>query len=483
MNRATRKQQLLKRHRRMKRLGMLAALILLLAVAVLCSPWLALALLFFGWIAHESWFSDHLFYSPRIDYRYRFDDAVASLPARLENDRLRITGELAEHDTLFLQARLRATWLGRFLEPCVRIEAGSSEDRQSFELGVSGLRYLNLTGLAQALAAGEVRLRGQYCRIDHDLKLLRARHPDYRQQRLMVIAPHADDAELAAFGLYSQAREVWVVTLTAGEIETEHYRRMGLDGVTATRLKGRLRSWDALSVPLWGNVPAVHCATLGYFCMQLGVMRENPTKAIPSREADLADIRPFRQGNALTLPGDADGQPTWGNLLADLRELVRKARPEVIVLPHPHFDPHPDHTAAYAAVREVLQDLDWQPQTLLCYANHLHDNDAWPMGQSHTGVPLPPLTDDASAATDNAPLLPWSLQLAHTTQVDKAMALDMMHDLRPALPPKRRLRRFLQTLLTGRRWPRYGENEYFRKAVRRHELFWVGRLESEDRKN
>jgi LmbE family N-acetylglucosaminyl deacetylase len=473
----TRKQQLLKRHRRMKRMGMLVALVLLLAVALLYSPWLALASLFFGWIAHEAWFSDHLFYSPRSDYRYRFDDAVASLPAQLENGRLTITGELAGQDTLFLQLRLRATWLGRFLEPGVQIETPADEDRQSFELGVSGLRYLNLTGLAQALAAGEVRLRGQHCRIDltngDDLKLLRARHSDYRQQRLMVIAPHADDAELAAFGLYSQAQEAWIVTLTAGEIETEHYRRMGLDGVTAARLKGRLRSWDALTAPLWGNVPATHCTTLGYFCMQLAAMQNNPAKAIASREADLTDIRPFRQGNARTLPGDADGQPTWENLLADLCELVHQTRPEVIVLPHPHFDPHPDHIAAYAAVREALQNLDWQPQTLLCYANHLHDNDAWPMGENHTGVPLPPLTAEAG----NALLLPWSLPLVHATQIDKAMALGMMHDLLPSLPCKRRFRRCLQTLLTGRRWPRYGENEYFRKAVRRHELFWVERRE------
>ena len=36
-----------------------------------------------------------------------------------------------------------------------------------------------------------------------------------------------------------------------------------------------------------------------------------------------------------------------------------------------------------------------------------------------------------------------------------------------------RLRRWLQSVLAGRRWPRTGENEYFRKAVRSHELFHV----------
>ena len=52
------------------------------------------------------------------------------------------------------------------------------------------------------------------------------------------------------------------------------------------------------------------------------------------------------------------------------------------------------------------------------------------------------------------------------------MALGMMHDLQPPMPFKRRMRRWLQRKLAGRRWPAEGENEFFRKAVRRHELFW-----------
>ncbi|MDR1888395.1 MAG: PIG-L family deacetylase [Zoogloeaceae bacterium] len=462
---SARKQCLLARHRRIKRVALLLTLVVLLAVAVLVSAGLALILLLAGWLAHEAWFSDHLFYSPRADYRYRFDPAIEILPARLENGRLRIEGNIAEDDALFLEIRLRATWLGRFCAPAVDIMVDAERDRQTFELGASGLRYLNLTGFP----AGEIRLRGLRCRMDGAPRLLRIRCPDYRQQRLLVVAPHADDAELAAFGLYTQASQTaWIVTLTAGEIETGHYQRMGLDAVSAARLKGRLRAWDSLAVPRWAGIAAERIVHLGYFCMRLADMRETPAEAMPSREAELADTRFFRSGNPLILPGDADGQPTWNNLLADLRALIALARPEVIVLPHPGFDPHPDHVAAYAAVREALADSDWQPQTLLCYANHLHDNDMWPMGNAHAGVPLPPLTE-----ANELPLLPWSLALSRPQQIDKASALAMMHDLQPPLPKKRRLRRLIQTLLTGRRWPCYGENEYFRKAVRRQEIFWV----------
>jgi LmbE family N-acetylglucosaminyl deacetylase len=461
---SARKQDLLARHRRAKRIALLLALIVLLAIALLVSAGLALILLLAGWIAHEAWFSDHLFYSPKTDYRYRFDPAAEILPAHLENGRLQFEGEIAENDTLFLEIRLKSGIPGRFCAPIVEIHTDTESDRQTFELGASGLRYLNLTGLP----VGQIRLHGLRCRIDGEMKLLRVRCPDYRQQRLLVVAPHADDAELAAFGLYSQTKEPWIVTLSAGEIETEHYQRMGLDAVTAARLKGRLRAWDSLAAPRWAGVPTDHIVHLGYFCMQLAAMRENPAQTMSSREAELADTRFFRSGNPFALPGDADGQATWDNLLADLRALVARARPEVIVLPHPEFDPHPDHIAACAAVREALKDSDWQPQTLLCYANHLHDNDMWPMGDAHTGVPLPPLVE-----TNDTLLLPWSLPLSRPRQIDKACALAMMHDLQTPLPKKRRLRRLIQTLLTSRRWPRYGENEYFRKNVRRQELFWV----------
>lgn len=65
-----------------------------------------------------------------------------------------------------------------------------------------------------------------------------------------------------------------------------------------------------------------------------------------------------------------------------------------------------------------------------------------------------------------------ALTTALAQQRDKAMALGMMHDLQPPAPFKRRVRRWLQRVLAGRSRSPYGENEFFRKAVRRHELFW-----------
>ena len=461
----SRKQALLKRHRRNKRIGLLVSLLVLIAVGVLVAWWLPLLLAVLAWVAHEAWFADHLFYSPKDDYQYQFAADTEQPKVALDKGRL-VLGqalELAGDETLILALRLKSNLLGRFIDPYVALPGG---DRQVFERGVNGLRYLNLTGQAQALLAGQLLLRGRFCRVQGEPVLSVFRQPDVRQQRVMVIAPHADDAELAAFGLYSQAAQPWIVTLTAGEIEAEHYQHMGLGKPEAARLKGRLRAWDSIAVPRWAGVPQEHCVQLGYFCLQLAAMKAEPDRAIASREAELSDIRLFRQFNPFPLPADVDGQPTWNNLLADLRAVLLMARPEVIVLPHPVIDPHPDHICAQQAVLEALQGLEWQPTTLLGYANHLHDNDRWPMGDSGNSVALPPCFDSTYI------LQPYCLPVSEERQCQKAMSLGMMHDLQPRMPFKRRVRRVIQRLLAGRAVSPWGENEFFRKAIRRHELFW-----------
>ena len=463
---SARKQQLLKRHRRNKRLALVVGLALLVLAGVLLTWWLPPLLLALGWIAHEAWFADHMFYSPSEDYRYNFPEDTPCLPARLEGGLLRVEGELGEAETLILEWRLSAAWLGRFLDPRVWIGG----DRQDFERAVDGLRYLNLSGHGEVLRRGELALRGSFCRLGGEGRLFALRNPDYAERRVMVIAPHADDAELASFGLYSRCAEASIVTLTQGEIEAEHYQHLGLTTTEAARLKGRLRAWDSLAVPLWGGVPQSRCVQLGYYCLQLPAMAEAPEQAFGSRESGESDISGVRRHNPLVLPADADGVPSWRNLVADLAALLEHFRPEVLVTPHPELDPHNDHVAATRALLEAVQLSAWQPQTLLLYANHLHDNDRWPMGPAGAGIALPPALVVLPA--DGL----WSPVLSADVQLDKALALALQHDLQTPLQAKKRLRRMIQRLLAARRWPVTGEDEFFRKAVRRHELFWVRSL-------
>lgn len=461
---SARKQRLLKTHRRNKRIALLVALALLIAVGVLFAWWWVPLLLVLGWVAHEAWFADHLFYKPSDDYSYVFPAGTAQQPVRVgPQGALLLERPPAPGETLILQVHLRASWAGRWVDPAVWV----GDDRQEFERGVQGRRYLNLSGQGAALAAGTLRLHGARCRVAAEAQLFVQANEDYAGQRVMIVAPHADDAELAAFGLYSRCAEASIVTLTQGEIEAQAYQRLGLSLGQAAELKGRLRSWDSLAVPLWGGVPASRCVQLGYYCLQLRAMANEPTGAFGSRESGQSDIRSVRKHNPLALPADADGQPSWHNLVADLTALLEHYRPQVVVTPHPQLDPHADHVASTEALFAAIAASDWKPQRALFYANHLHDNDRWPMGRAGAGVALPPAIEALPA--DRL----WSPVLSAGTQLDKAMALGMQHDLqgRPAL--KKRLRRCFQYWLAGRRWPATGEDEFFRKAVRRHELFWV----------
>lgn len=465
----TRKQQLLRRHRRGKRIFMVGALLVLVALDWFAG-WNSLpVLLILAWIAHEAWLADHLFYSPTEDYRYAFPDSAHKAVGSLNKGRLALAvGDLPDDaDTLMLEVQVRSTWFGRWFDPHVLIVDGQSCDRQDFERGGRGRRYLNLSGLLPALREGRVRLRGRFCRLASDVCLYTFSNPDYAARRLMVIAPHADDAELAAFGLYSRCAQASIVTLTQGEIEAHNYRRLGLDKAAAARLKGRLRSWSSLAVPLWGGVPANRCVQLGYYCLQLTPMAAAPDNAFPSLESGDSDIRSVRRFNPVPLPGDDDGVPSWSNLVSDLAALLKLYRPEVVVLPHPELDPHPDHIQASRALDEAVALGDWCPAVRLLYANHLYDNDRWPMGPVGSGVALPPrqepLPEDGL----------WSPLLDNSARTDKAQALAMQHDLQTPLPLKKRLRRVIQWVLAGRRWPEFGQDDFFRKAVRRHELFWV----------
>ena len=464
---SVRKQQLLKQHRRNKRIALLLIVLGLIALTVVAPLWVLPLALLLLWLVHEAWFSDHLFYAPQDDYQYRFPEVIEPIKLRESNGRWQLAGEaIASQATVIAKVQISSTWLGRWFDPSVAI----GNDQQSFERAGQGLRYLNLTGQVEALVAEGLSVQGRFCTVAPEVELYVFSQPSPVTEKIMILAPHADDAELAAFGLYSECANVSIVTLTQGEIEAEHYQRLGLLSAEAAQLKGRLRSWDSLAIPLWGGVPQANCVQLGYYCMQLPKMAEQPDLPFASQQSGQSDIRSVRQHNPLKLPGDATGEPTWHNLVADLAACLMHFRPEALLMPHPEIDPHADHIATTQALFAALEQSSWRPKRLFLYANHLHDNDRWPMGNANTGVALPPAMVELPA--DQL----FSYVLSEQQQLDKAMALLMQHDLQPPQPLKKRLRRIIQQLLTGRRWPKTGENEFLRKAVRKHELFWVREL-------
>lgn len=465
------KIRLLRRHRRQKRLGAALALAGLALLGAVAGWWLLVPGLLLLWIGHEAWFADHRFYNPRADYAYRFA-AAEVWPMRLIGGRLVFAGAApsalpalpvaGENLSLLARVSLQSGWLGRLFDPTVR----TGDVCQTFERGARGVRYLNLSGLEAPLLAGELGVVGRFCRLAPTVEVLAFRQPAVSGKELLVIAPHADDAEIAAFGLYRQTSRCGIVTVSQGEVEAGSYERFGLAAADAARLKGRLRAWESRAVPQWGGVAPERCLQLGYPCLQLAAMQQAPAQGFASLVCGDADTRPLRRGNALALPGDVDGVASWRNLVADLAAVIERWQPQVIALPHPEIDPHPDHRASAQALLAALAASAWQPETLLFYANHLANHDAWPLGGAGGAAPLPPLFHDLPAAAI------YCQPLDATAQIDKALALRMAHDLQTPLRRKERLRRGVQRLLLGRRWPDPAGDEFFRKAVRCQEIFW-----------
>ena len=457
------KQTLLKRYRARKRILLAVIALTGIALAYFASVWIVLPYLVLCWVGHEAWFSDHLFYRVDQDHEYRFGEHL-KVPLTLGRGILQApAGTLLKDDTYVLEITVVSNWSSWFRDPQLII----GNERFDFEHRACGKRYLLLSLGEAERANGQIPVCTKSCRITDTAQLLAFSNPDYSQQRMMIVAPHADDAELAAFALYQGHPDTTIVTVTQGETETDEFEAIGLSKREAGHLKGRLRSWDSIVIPMWAGVRAENCVQLGYFGMRLQAMRADADTPFRSLSSDDSDVRAARCWNRRGLPSDKDGQPTWSNLVADLRDLIETYRPEVIVTPHPRLDPHPDHVAATAALKEAVAQTRWMPQSYLLYANHLRDNDRWPMGPVGGGITLPPTFGEFE--TESC----FHQVVSSEIQIDKAMALGMHHDLRPCLPIKKRLRRIIQSVLAGRRWPATGDNEFFRKAVRSSELFFV----------
>lgn len=80
-----RKQQLLRQHRKNKRMAMLTLVVAIGLCSVLLSWWCLPLGLLLAWLAHEAWFADHIFYAASDDYQYRFPEGTPGLELTLLN--------------------------------------------------------------------------------------------------------------------------------------------------------------------------------------------------------------------------------------------------------------------------------------------------------------------------------------------------------------------------------------------------------------
>jgi hypothetical protein len=116
----------------------------------------AAGLLLLGWVTHEAWLADHLFYSPHDDYQYRFPPDTPRQQVALRDGRVQLSEPLAAGETLILEIELRSSGLGT---GSTRRSCSATTGRISS--AVCGSALSECLGQADVLGQGELRSSGR----------------------------------------------------------------------------------------------------------------------------------------------------------------------------------------------------------------------------------------------------------------------------------------------------------------------------------
>ena len=368
--------------------------------------------------------------------------------------------------------RLQYQAIGR--EPHVSVSADNGKCvQQFFEPKQKGLRYLNLSGLSTGVQ--ELVITQKDCEIKKQTTLLQFPDTSFTDGPILIVAPHADDAELAAYGFYRKhADRCWIVTVSAGE-KLQSIKRQYVPGLDenlsqAETRKGLIRAWNSVTTPLLAGVSSERLVMLGYSNMTLSRMLENPDAVIENHQDQLVHPGLFRRFNRVVLPKDSSVQNRGNDLISDLVSLIEQIRPATIVVTHPELDPHPDHIATAKAVSIALSQANFVPERVLLYANHFRDAKYFPFGPEYAGAALPPAQMNQSVFGE------WQIHCEHLSidiQKEKVIALDTMHDLRHKLRLERRLKQWWAQCWRKNKYQYYGAHPYFQTAIKAHEVFVV----------
>jgi GlcNAc-PI de-N-acetylase len=408
------------------------------------------------------------FYDVTADYQYQFAaPAVTVAPVVVSGLDLTAPASVIDPGTVFLELKIASTILGRFFDPELIVTTQTGQARQTFERGAKGLRYVNLSSL-KLNANSKLKLEGKYLQIpDQTANFVYYQRNDVSGLKVLVVSPHPDDAEIAAFGLYNSPQS-YVVTVTAGEAGELHAFSMFGDSNLGHTEKGKLRVWNSVSVPQLGGVSIDRTANLGYFDGTLAKMFANKSESVQSLRSGVSDVNVFRRAsNAPFANRPTDSRPTWMSLVRDFEFILNQVQPDIIVTPYPALDNHPDHQYTTEAVIQALLNIKSSRGELFLYTNHFPKSYLYPYGSVGDAVSLPPSTD--SPYFDRLYSHPLDLPL----QMRKAMALDAMYDLRRDAPFAGISGHFGLTLIDLRESLTGNSADYFRRAVRSNELFFV----------
>jgi LmbE family N-acetylglucosaminyl deacetylase len=403
---------------------------------------------------------------------------VEAVPVRCEENGFVLPETATKPVSGFLELEVKASIAGRLSDPAVEIRAGDFSDIQYLERGAQGTRFLNVSRLLRCKTAGErVHLNGRGLTWKADWARLHICDEQIApDDRVLVIAPHPDDAEIAAFGFYADMCAT-IVTLTAGDA-SDRYENSAQPWISFPRNTiAKMRVWDSLSVPQFGGVPSERAINL---CLPDGRLREMYVSADHDfcgdndNALDFSTLRrmnyshPFQDGSACT----------WSSLVRELCSIIKEVKPSIVVTPHPTLDPHADHLFATLALSEALHFSGSTKGRMFFYTVHNRRSELWPFGPAGSGVALLPILPEDGLGASGF----YSHGLSIQRQRQKFIALEAMHDVRDIQwPPDRPGRQVGRRMMEELRGLAHGmgtsPTSYLRRAVRPDELFFVTSIE------
>ncbi len=419
-------------------------------------------------------------YDVRDDYTYSFVRGSAiKVPLKITAAGFTLPAVDTDWDTAVLPLRVESTLAGGWFEPYIELRSDRSRTEVYFDRGAQGRRHL-VFGPELVGSDRTVSMSGEYLSWpDQGQELLLFSSPQATRGRILVIAPHPDDAEIAAFGIYSE-NDAFVATVTAGDYIDGLYEHLEPDLHERRFLRGRVRAWDSLVVPTWGGVPVERVVNLGYWNHSLEDLFETRDSGSGTAGVETPDPNVYRSGAVVQMLAGRLAQPTWQSLVDDFRVLIETVRPDAIIAPHPALDAAPDHQFTTVALLEALAASGERKALLLLYTNHHVLAEYYPFGPADSSTTLPPWFEDKPAFGGV-----FSYPVGPALRQRKLFALEAMHDLRaPPRPVTGRdpLERSFQLAAAAvdnlRRNP-LDTYSYFRRAVRENELFFV--YQPEDR--
>jgi len=406
-------------------------------------------------------------YDTSKDYIYDLDKNLLK-SFNLKEQNFILTNEFLDYDTLFMKVKLSKNLSSLFFKPYFEI----SGVKHFVEYAAKGTRYINISHLKEK--NNSIKLHHIFLK-SFDVEIFGYKNNITKNQKVLILAPHADDAEIAAFGFYKEMDDVTIVTTTAGEHGFCNYCNIFSNDKTKQAIKkGKLRAYDAMTVPLLGDVPVSKSITLGYYGGSLGWMSKNKGLKASSVINGVDDMNIFRKVSHSNIRLEKNVIANHSSFLNDIKVILESVKPDIILSSHPEIDSHPDHKYTTLALLESMKAINYKAKLLL-YTNHLTLSETYPLGDIYSAITLPPNKKDFYF--DSV----YSFNLDKDSQIDKFFALEAIHDLRDSeiflyiKSAYKYLNKVIKRKIIGK------DKSYYKRAIRDNELFFV--LEKENLTN